>query len=146
MTTQPTDTHAAQQISARTERILHDFVRDAVSRLSVETKDLVPEFEDVTRWERGSDGYFRERKKRKRTLRPMLSDDWLRSLPDFQTCIECLQSDTNVGPHLDHLVGTSMSASRFEVRHILNSLLYAMVGEDGFLTFTEARFQSAWLT
>lgn len=144
MTTQPqTDAHAAP-ISTQTERVLHDFVRDAVSHLCEALKDSAPEFEDDTRWERGTDGHFRERKKRMRTLWPMLSDEWLRLLPDYQTCVECLKSDVVVGPHLDRLVGTSMSAFRLEANSILKSLMYAMLDDEGRLAFTDERFHSKW--
>ena len=72
MTTQPqTDPHAAP-LSTHTERVLHDFVRDAVSHLSEALKDSGPEFEVDTQWERGTDGHFRERKKRMWKLWPML--------------------------------------------------------------------------
>ena len=70
------------------EGVLHEFVCDAVLRLSEALKDSTPEFEDDTRWEHGTDGHFRERKKRVRTLWPMLSDEWLRSLPEYHACIE----------------------------------------------------------
>lgn len=84
MTTQlQTEMHALS-ISAETERVLHDFVRDAVSHLSEALKDSVPDFVDDTRFEHGTDGHFRERKNRMRKLWPMLSDEWLRSLPDYQ--------------------------------------------------------------
>jgi hypothetical protein len=73
MTTQPqTDAHLAP-ISTQTERVLHDFVRDAVSHLSEALKDSAAEWEDDTRWERGTDGHFRQRKKPMRRLWPMLS-------------------------------------------------------------------------
>jgi hypothetical protein len=144
MTTQPQpDTHAAP-ISTQTERVLHDFVRDAVSHLSEALKDSAPEFEDDTQWERGTDGHFRERKKRVRTLSPMLSDEWLRLLPDYQTCVECLKSDVVVGPHLDRLVGTSMSAFRLEANNILKALMYSMFDDEGRVAFTDERFHSKW--
>jgi hypothetical protein len=144
MTTQPqTDAHVAP-ISTQTERVLHDFVRDAVSHLSEALKDSAPEWEDDTRWERGTDGHFRERKKRMRTLWPMLSDEWLRSLPDYQTCVECLKSDVVVGPHLDRLVGTNMSASRLKANNILKSLMYAMLDDEGRLAFTDEQFDGKW--
>jgi len=144
MTTQPqTDAHAAP-ISTQSERVLHDFVRDAASHLSEALKDSALEFEDDTRWESGTDGHFRERKKRMRTLWPMLSDEWLRLLPDYQTSVECLKSDVVVGPHLDRLVGTSMSAFRLETNGILKSLMYAMLDDEGRFAFTDERFHSKW--
>jgi hypothetical protein len=74
------------RISAQTERVLHDFVRDAVSRLSQALNDAAPQsaptFEDEIQFERGEDGHFRERKKHIWTLWPTLSPEWLHSLPD----------------------------------------------------------------
>jgi hypothetical protein len=144
MTTQPQTDSPAAPISSQTERVLYNFVRDAVLHLSQTLKDSAPEFDDDIRWERGIDGHFRIRKKRIRTLWPTLSDEWLSSLPDYQTCVECLKSDVVVGPHLDRLVGTSMSASRLEANHILCSLIYAMLGDEGSFAFTDERFQNTW--
>ncbi|ALA57217.1 HEPN domain-containing protein [Nitrospira moscoviensis] len=144
MTTQPQTGAHPGPISTQTERVLRDFVRDAVSHLSEALKDSAPEFEDGARWERGTDGHFRERKKRLRTLWPMLSDEWLRSLPGYQTCVECLKSDVVVGPHLDRLVGTSMSSSRLEANNILKSLMYAALDDEGRLAFTDERFHGKW--
>jgi len=144
MTSQPQTDAQAAPISTQTERVLHEFVRDAVLPLSEALKNSTPEFEDDTRWEHGTDGHFRERKKRVRTLWPMLSDEWLRLPPNYQTCVECLKSDVVVGPHLDRLVGTSMSASRLEANNILKSLMYAMLDDEGRLAFTDERFHSKW--
>jgi hypothetical protein len=74
----------------------------------------------------------------------MLSDKRLRSLPDYQTCVEYLKSDVVVGPHLDRLVGTSMSALRLEANDILKSLMYAMLDDEGRLAFTDEQFHSSW--
>ena len=68
MTLEPQTDSYATSISTQTERVLHDFVRNAVSHLSEALKDSAPEWEDDTRWERGTDGHFRERKKRTRML------------------------------------------------------------------------------
>lgn len=133
MTTQP-----------QTERVLRIFVRDAVSRLSGVLKDLTPEWEDDVRWERGTDGHFRERKKRMRKLWPILNEEWLSSLSNYQTCVKQLKSDLVVGPHLDRLVGTHMSASRLEANDILTSLMYAMLDDEGRVFFTDEKFDSVW--
>jgi hypothetical protein len=110
MTTQPdTDINAAQ-IGAETKRILRDFVRAAVSRLSEALKDQAPEWEVDSRWERGTDGHFREHTKHTRRLWPTLRDEWLRSLPRYHGCVEHLKSDAVVGTHLDRLVGTHIQA------------------------------------
>jgi hypothetical protein len=142
MTTQPQTDAQAAPISTQTERILHDFVCDAVSHLSEALKDSAPEFEDDTQWERGTDGHFRERKKRIRKLWPMLNDEWLRLLPGYQSCVESLKSDVVVGPHLDRLVGTSTSAALVEAHDILKSLMSAMLDDEGRLAFTDERFHS----
>jgi Apea-like HEPN len=144
MTTQPqTDPHAAP-IGTQTERVLHDFVRDAVSNLSEALKDSVPEFEDDIRWERGNDGHFRVHTRRMRNLGRTLSDEWLASLPDYQACVECLQADADVKPHLDRMVGTSTSTCRVEANGILKSLVYAMLDDEGRLAFTVEQFRGKW--
>lgn len=132
-------------ISTETERVLHDFVRDAVSHLSEVMKDSTMESEDDTRWELGSDGHFRERKTRRWNLWPMPDDEWLHSVANYQACIECMKSDVVIGPHLDRMVGTSTSAFRLQTRNILYSLIYTMVDDDGCLAFTDERFQRKWL-
>lgn len=144
MSTPPQADTPETPISAETEHILHDFVRHTVSRLSEIVKDSAPEFKDNTRWERGTDGHFRERKKRVRRLSPILSEECLRSLSDYQPCLECLKSDVVVGPHLDRLVGTSMSGFHLEANSIVMSLLYAMLDDEGRLAFTDERFRSKW--
>lgn len=144
MTTRPQPGASAPSISTEIDGILHDFMRDAVSHLSEALKDSASDWEDDTRWERGTDGHLRESKKRKRTLWPTLSDEWLRTLPGYQTCVECLKSDPVVGPHLDRLVGTRMSAFRLEANNILKSLMYAMLDDEGRLAFTDERFHSKW--
>jgi len=142
-----TNIHTAR-VSIQTERVLHDFVRDAVQRLSEALKDAAqgsaPTFEDVIRFERGDDGHFRERKKRIWTLWPMLSPEWLHSVPDYEECINRLRSDEVIGPHLDRLVGTSRTARRLEAESILTSLIYAMLDDEGKLTFTHEKFHSKW--
>ena len=62
MTLEPQTDSYATSISTQTERVLHDFVRNAVSHLSEALKDSAPEFEEDTRWERGTDGHFRMHK------------------------------------------------------------------------------------
>jgi hypothetical protein len=133
MTTQP-----------QTECVLHDFLRDAVSRLSEALSDSTAEFEDYPRLERGPDGHFREHKKRMRTLAPILNDQWLHSLPDYQTLFKCLESDPVVGRHLNHLVGIGTASRRIDAETILKSLIYAMLDDEGRLAFTSERFHSKW--
>jgi hypothetical protein len=144
MTTQPqTDAHSPQ-ISAETERTLRDFVRTAMSRLSETLEDQVPEWEVDWRWERGPDGHFRGHTTRTRMLWPSLSDEWLRSLTDYDRCVEHLKSDVVVGPHLDRLVGTAIGTSRLEADRLLWSLIYAMLNDGGAFAFTDERFDRKW--
>ena len=144
MTTQSqTDAHAVQ-ISTETERVLRDFVRAAVSRLSETLKDQALEWEVDSRWERGPDGHFREHTKHTRKLWPILDPRWIRVLPDYDTCVGHLKSDLVVGPHLDRLVGTSTTASRFEADNILWSTIYAMLNDEGTFAFTDERFDRKW--
>jgi hypothetical protein len=148
MSTPPqTDVNAAR-ISDQTERVLHDFIREAVRRLSEALNDAgyqsAPTFDDDIRLERGDDGNFRERKKRIRTLRPTFSAEWLHSLPDYEQCVECLRSDEVVGPHLDRFLGTSEGSRRLEAENIATRLIYAMLDDEGSLTFTSEKFHSKW--
>ena len=144
-----TDTHAAQ-ISTQIERALADFVCEAVSRLQTTTIDPAPQVNSAPRfgvgyrYERSPDGHFHQRKRRILILWPILASDWLCSLPSYQTCVECLKSDKVVGPHLDRLVGTYWTAFRVEAKYILASLIYAMVDDEGRLTFTYEKFCSKW--
>lgn len=141
-TQRPTDARA--QPSAETERVLKDFVRAAVSFLADALKNESPETEEDSVWERGVDGHFRQRTTRSRSLWPTLSDEWLRSLPDYDTCVTRLRSDVIVGPHLDHLVGTRTGASRFEVGNLLQSLIYAMLDHEGVLAFSDESLDRKW--
>jgi hypothetical protein len=129
MSTPPqTDINSAR-ITIQTDRVLHDFVRNAVLRLSQVLSDAAhqsaPTFEDYIQFERGNDGHFRERKKHIRTLWPTLTPEWLHSLPDYEQSVDCLRSDKTIGPHLDCLVGTSRSAHGLQAEDILTSLIYA---------------------
>lgn len=144
MTTQPETNAHSTQISAGTEHALRDFVRLAMSRLSDALKDQEAEWEVDSRWEPGTDGHFREYTKGTRRLWPILNDEWLRSLPDYDTCVEHLKSDVVVGPHLDRLVGTTSGASRLEADNILRSAIYTMLNDEGALAFTDERFDRAW--
>ena len=131
-------------INDQTERAVNNFVRDAVSHLDEILKNSAPEFENETLWEGGTDGHFRERKKRIRRLWPMLSDEWLNLQPEHEACVECLKADVIIGPHLDRLVGTSMSASRLGANDILKFLIYAMLDDEGCLVFSDEQFHIKW--
>src|SRR5690242_18089969 len=127
MSTPPQTEMNAARISDQTERVLHNLVRKAVWRLSEKLNDpshqSAATFEDEIRFERGADGHFREHRKRVWRLWPILTDEWLLALPNFQRCAELLKSDLVIGPHLDHLVGTRMGSSRVEAIRIVKSLM-----------------------
>ena len=139
MTTQPHTDADAAQISPETEHAVRNFVRAAVSRLSEVLNDQESEWVVDSRWERGTDGHFRERTKHRRTLVLILYKR-LHSLPDYDTCVEQLKSDKVVGPHLDRLVGTKKTARRLEADDILRSAIYAMLNDEGALVFADERF------
>ena len=144
MTTQPQpDAHSAQ-LSAETEPAVRDFLRAAVSRLSDSLKNKAPEWEADSRWERGTDGHFREGAKRKRTVWPILTDEWLRSVPEYDTCVEHLRCDPVVGSHLDRLVGTNHSATLLNPNRILLPLIYELLNPDRDLASTDNRFDCGW--
>jgi len=147
VSTPPQYDQNARSINAQTESALHEFVHDAVLHLSELLKDSASGSQDYTRWERGADGHFREHKKHTRTLGPTLNHEWLKSRPGYQTCLVRLTSDALVKSHLDHVIGTSLGASRFEASHILESLVYAMIDDQGNLAFSVDQFNrtlSAW--
>jgi len=77
-------------------------------------------------------------------LWPILDDEWLRSLPEYESCVECLKSDVVVGPHLGRVVGSSMTAMAFDANSMLTSLLHGMLDDEGHLAFTRERFHRKW--
>lgn len=129
---------------SQTERAVHDFTLNAVSRLLDVLKNVEPEFEVSTRWERGANGHFGVRTARSRKLWPMLNDEWLGALPEFQTCVASLNSDLTIGTHLDRMVGTNMSSSGRNANDILKSFVYAMCDHQGNVEFTSERFDIRW--
>jgi hypothetical protein len=144
MTTEPrTDPHV-ESTSIRTESVVHDFVRDAVLQASKELTQSDRELMDHIQFECGPDGDFRQKKRRILTMWPTLSRERLHILPGHQACVECLKSDSVIGPHLDRLVGTRMSSSRIDADRILTSLIRAMLDDEGRLTFTEGKFDHNW--
>ncbi len=141
-TNQPNE--ESRHISDETQRAVRVFVRTAVSRLLEALKDQETEWELELRWERGTDGNFREHTKSTQRLWAIMNSEWLQSLPDYDSCVEHLKSDKVVGPHLDRLVGTKSAASRLEADNILRSEIHAMVNEEGSLVFTDQRFDDKW--
>jgi hypothetical protein len=79
-------------VCAETERAIRDFVGAAVSRLSEALRESPVEWETDSRWERGLDGYFRERTVRTRELWRILTNERLQSLPGYETVVEHLRS------------------------------------------------------
>lgn len=148
MSTPPQYDQSIGSLNPQTERAVHEFVHDAVSQLSELLKDSRPEFDDYIRWESGSDGFFRERKRRVRLLVPTLSLEWVKSHRNYQACSDALKSEAIIASHLDHVVGTSLGRSRLDASHILQSLVYAMVDDEGILAFNEEKFchtLDAWI-
>ena len=140
--TRPDDSHVPQ-IAADTRAALRDLVHDAVLRLAKAQAELPPEWDTASDWSRGRDGNLREIKKRIRILRPMAAGEWHR-LPAYDKCTQALKADEIIGPHLDRLVGTSISASRIEVDDILQSVIYRMVDHEGNFEFTDDRLADMW--
>lgn len=126
------------------EVVLHDFIRDAVSHLRDALNDSVPEFEDEATWKLDTDGHYREHKKRVRRLWRILNDEWLSLRPNYKACVEHLKADPIIASHLDRLVGTVRSCHRLGPNNILNNLIYAMLDDEGQLTFNEEKLQSEW--
>jgi hypothetical protein len=137
-------TEHARQISAETEGAVREFVTVAVLHLNNALNAKTLEWEVQSRWERGTDGHFRTCGQRIPRISPILNDNWMRSVPDYDACVNCLKSDEIVGPHLERLVGTNVSARRLEPDDILRSLVYAMLDDDGVLRFTGKRFAQEW--
>jgi hypothetical protein len=123
------------------ESAVREFVRIAVACLSAAPMDQVPEAE--SRWERGSDGHFRERITRLRRL-PLAIERSLEALPQYKSCTQLLESDAVIGAQINRLVGTGTSAARLETDNILKSLIYAMLDDNGVLRFDDGRFDAQW--
>lgn len=123
------------------ESVLRVFVRGAVSQLSDAMRGSRTEFIEHSRWDRGPDNHFRERKAHTLLLYRTLDDEWLASLPDYEKSIMCLKSDETIGRHLDALVGTVYHRRRITADSVLTSLLYAMLDDQGALAFTDEKFQ-----
>lgn len=130
--------------SVPTERVVRDFIREVVAQLAPLFEGAAHEFETTTRWERGPDGHFRERKRLRPVLWKVLAGGWLSQQPNYQTCIDAITADVVIGPHFNCLVGTSQSTFRLTVDQILNSLIYAMFDDEGRLAFSNERFQDGW--
>ena len=152
MTKQPQTDGPSGHVSAETERALRDYVRAAVSRLSeapnipapeweAGSTDQTPMWEADSGWERGTDGHFRKYAKRPRRWL-LISNEWLRSVSEYDTCVEQLRCDPVVGPQLDRMVGTNLSASSLEADGILLSLIHGML--EGNLAYTDERFEREW--
>ena len=142
MTTQSQNDANSAQINPKTERAVRSMVRAGVLAFSEALKDQEPNWEVVSRWERGKDRQFREITEQK--VRPILYGELLRSLPSYETCVQQLESDPVIGKQLDSMVGTRQSAQRIEVYNILSSVIYAMLSEEGTFLFTEEKFDHKW--
>ena len=144
MTTQRQADASGTQIHTEIEFTLRKFIRGVLPRLNEVLAKLAPEWQIESKWKRGIDGHFRESSKRTRILWPTLSNEWLQSQPEYDLLIERLKSDDIVSSHLDRVVGTKMSRSCIDAGGILNSLIYAMLDDEGHLAFTDEHFDSKW--
>lgn len=125
-----------------TEESLRDFVRSAVAKLPEVLQDTTTTWDVDAEWERGPDGNFRERTKRW-PLSP-LTDEWIRSIPNYDKCVDELRSEPAIAKHLDQLVGTRDAASRIDVNTILWALVHAMMNQDGSFVFSDEKFARKW--
>jgi len=123
MTSKTQNDSPSGSISNITKGVLHGFVLGAVSRLSEILKYSPLDWEDDSQLERGTDGHYRIQKNHFWKCQALLTDDWLFSLPYYDKCIEQLESDLVVGPHLDCLVGTNNSSTIIQSNQILKSLI-----------------------
>lgn len=144
MTSESPDNPDIVAIDSETERIVRDFVRAATSQLSKVLKDQPPEWDLDIRWERDTDGNFRELRHRTRRMWSILDQRWLHTQPDYDAVVARLKTDAIVSPHLDRLVGTCNSLQRIEADDILRSVIYAMLNEQGCLEFTDELFNREW--
>jgi Apea-like HEPN len=95
------------------ERALREWVHKAVGRLS---SGLGPEVStDLRRWQRDSDGIFRERERPVRVWRHSELEA-LKELPSWQAVERALQDDDRLWAQVDQLVGTVEGSHRFEAQ------------------------------
>jgi len=144
MTTQSQTSANLAKISTESRRVLYDFVYSAVQHLSNLSNGITLECEAETRLARGADGHFREYTKRKPVLSLLLTEERLRSIPNYDECVEHLKSDPVIGQHLNRLVGTNISAFHLQAKDIILSAIYAMSNDEGTLAFTDERFDRKW--
>lgn len=131
------------RISPATEDAVRLLVRAAVLRLDEILSNHAPEWEMTTRWERGQDGFFHERK----VIEPALwfsLERMLPSIPEYLPCVDLLKSDSVIGPHLDRLVGTKRMVMRLEADRLVSLLVHTMLGNDGGAAFKDDRFDGMW--
>jgi hypothetical protein len=130
-------------MSPATEDAVRLLVRAAVLRLDEILSNHAPEWKMTTRWERGQDGFFHERK----VIEPALWFSLERMLPsvrEYLPCVELLKSDSVIGPHLGRLVGTKQMAMRLEADRIVSLLAHTMLDSDGRPAFKDDRFDEMW--
>jgi len=134
-----------QNAAAEPDRILREFVRAAVSHVATALNGRADEFPmQIPIWNRGDDGNFRPSAKQSWTLSRVLSDDLLRSLPNYEGCVRTLESHPLIGHQLNQTVGTCCGALRQDVDRILQSLVYAMLDDDGRIEFADTHFDREW--
>src|SRR2546430_4454649 len=126
-----------------TQQSLRDFLRGAVAKLAAAPAGTPASWDVDTKWERGPDGNFRQRTKR-RPLSMLLTDEWLQSILCYDKCVEGLRSEPAIAKHLDQLVGTRDAASRVDANTILWMLVYDMMDQNGSFVFSDEKFDRKW--
>jgi hypothetical protein len=132
-------------ISIEAARTVREFVRAAVSKLREVPRDGLVEWVGDSQWERASDGSFRERGRLARIAGRTFSDEWLRSIPGYDKCIDRLNSDAVIGRHMNRLVGTTVMRHQLQPQLVLRSLISTMLADDGTFVFSDEKFESEWL-
>ena len=144
MPTPPATDSLEPSIATETVQSLRDFLHAAIPNIAAALREREKTWSDETQWERGADGHFRERKKRVFGLWLLSTDETLRTQPGYANCVELLNADPVIGPHLRCLVGTQNGSRRFEIDDILISMTSAMFDGGGRLIFTDKQFDSEW--
>jgi hypothetical protein len=137
------------------KRALRRWVHEAVAHL---TSGPEPDTtQDLRRWQRDSDGVFRERERRARIWSHSQLEG-LQQLPSWQAVEQALQDDQRLRAQLNQLVGTAYGSSQLEVERVgrmalplpdeigdLNAVFKRRYGElDRFLAAQEIEHVIVW--
>ncbi len=137
------------------ERALREWAHEAVGRLS---SGLGPEVStSLRRWQRDSDGIFRERERPVRVWRHSELEA-LHELPSWRAVEQALQDDVRLRAQLDQLAGTAQGSHRFdsdtagwfvlplpdEVEDLEGAFERRYGNLDGFLAASEIEYSVVW--